>query len=572
MPRFYFFIAALFIPFSVFASDILVSKTYPRADFRLPLDLPPIISGSFGELRGNHFHSGMDFKTNQREGYPIYAVADGYISRLRVQAVGFGNAIYITHPNGYSTVYGHLQRFNQRISQTVRNYQYRRESFEVDFPLLSIEIPVKKGDIIGWSGNSGSSGGPHLHFEIRDTQTEETINPQLFGMTVPDRVKPIINGLYLYRLNSQPFSEKTPKQYFPVSGAAGTYNLNSSPVVNINGEAGFGIMTHDKNSASENMVGVYSIELLMDGNTIYSSVWERFFFEHSRSINSHLDYPANLTIGRRIQKSFVEPGNFLTLYRNLQNSGIINLNDSEIHEVKYIVKDVAGNTSTLNFRIRNNSPQPVLLAKEILAKDIFRHDQENTFATPDFKLSSPQSAFYSNLDFQYAILAKPAGAFSRMHQVHTRLIPIDKAVTLWIKPDSTLVPALRDKALIVNSRGGALGGSFEDGFIKAGTREFGNFFIKVDTIPPRITPMNISEGKVLTNTSKISFKISDNLSGLRSYRGTINGKWILMEFDAKRALLWHTFDENTTAGTHQLQLVVSDMKANTTTFNARFIR
>ena len=571
MPRYSLLLFVLFLSRSVFSQDIIVSKNYPKTDFRPPLDLAPIISGSFGELRGNHFHSGMDFKTNQREGYPVYAVADGYISRLRVQSVGFGNAVYITHPNGYSTVYGHLQRFNDRISQTVKNYQYRIESYDVDFPLLSIEIPVKKGEIIAWSGNSGSSGGPHLHFEIRDSQTEETINPQLFGLTVPDRAKPIINGLYLYKLGGQPFSHKTTKQYFQVTGAAGSYKLNQEPVINFNGDAGFGIMTHDNNSASANMVGVYSIELFIDDKSIYSSVWERFFFEHSRSINSHLDYPAYISAGRRIQKSFVEPNNFLTLYKNLQNNGIINISDGEIHDVKYVVKDVAGNTSYLNFRIKN-TPQSILAANSNPATNKFFFDQDNNFETSEFKISAPKGSFYNDLDFTYNTSAKPAGAFSKMHHVHTRLMPINETVTLWIKSDSTLRPELHDKALIANVRGGSVGGVYDNGYIKANVREFGNYFIKIDTTPPKITPINITNGKVLTNTSRVSFKVSDNLSGLRSFRATIDGRWILMEFDAKRALLWHTFDENTGPGNHQLQLVVSDIKLNTQTYNASFTR
>jgi murein DD-endopeptidase MepM/ murein hydrolase activator NlpD len=553
------------------AQDIIVSQEYPKADFRPPLDLPPIISGSFGELRGNHFHSGMDFKTNQRQGYPVYAVADGFISRLRVQSVGFGNAIYITHPNGFSTVYGHLQRFNDRIAQTVKNYQYRIESFEVDFPLLPIEIPVRKGEIIAWSGNSGSSGGPHLHFEIRDSQTEETINPQLFGLTVPDRVKPVISGMYVYRLNGLPFSDQTLKQYFQVTGAGGTYALNKAPVINLSGDVGFGIVTYDRNSASQNPVGVYSIELFVDGQRIYTSVWERFFFHHSRSINAHLDYPAYIASRSRIQKSFVEPGNFLTLYKDLVNNGVVNISDNIIHDVKYVVKDVAGNTSNLSFRIKYN-PNSVLPVKELPSKSRFFFDVENIFETPDFKLLAPKGAFYSNLDFRYDVSAKPAGGFSKMHHVHTRLMPINEGVTLWIRADSTLRAELRDKAVIVNSRGGSIGGSYENGFIKATTRDFGNYYIKMDTVPPRITPLNISDGKVLTNVPTISFKISDNLSGLKSYRATIDGKWILMEYDAKRALLWHTFDENTTRGNHQLQLVVEDMKSNTSTFDASFTR
>ncbi|NEU07775.1 M23 family metallopeptidase [Flavihumibacter sp. R14] len=564
------FVLAIYSP--AFAQEIIIGQEYPKSDFRPPLDLPPVISGSFGELRAGHFHSGMDYKTNQREGYPVYAVADGYISRLRVQGVGFGNAIYITHPNGFTTVYGHLQRFNDHIAQTIKNYQYRIESFEVDFPLIPIEIPVKKGEIIAWSGNSGSSGGPHLHFEIRDSQTEETINPQLFGLTVPDRVKPIINGMYVYHLNGLPFSEKTPKQYFPVTGSAGVYKLNQSQVINLNGEVGFGIMTFDKNSASENPVGVYSIELFIDGKSIYTSVWERFFFHHSRSINSHLDYPAYISSRVRIQKSFVEPGNFLTLYKDGLASGLVNITDNLVHDVNYVVKDVAGNTSNLSFRIKGNSQAEILPAKAPASMTTFFFDKENRFETPEFKLLAPKGSFYSNLNFSYQISAKPPGAFSKMHHVHNRLIPVNDALTIWIRADSTLKPELRDKAVLVNSRGGSPGGTYEDGFIKATTRDFGNYYVKTDTIPPRITPVNITDGKILTGTSRISFKISDNLSGLGSYRATIDGRWILMEYDAKRALLWHTFDENTTGGVHQLQLVISDMKSNISTFNARFIR
>ncbi len=557
---------------SAAAQNILKSVDYPTNYFRSPLDLAPVIAGSFGELRGNHFHSGLDYKTNQRVGYPVYAVADGYISRLRVQSTGFGNAIYITHPNGYTTVYGHLQKYNQRINQTVKDYQYRIESYEVDFPLLSVEIPVKKGEIIAWSGNTGSSGGPHLHFEIRDTQTEETINPQLFGLTIPDRVKPTISGIYLYRLNNEPFSENTVKQFFQVSGANGNYKLLQSPVINVNGEIGFGIMTTDHNSASANTLGVYSIDLRMDGKSIYTSVWERFSFENSRAINSHLDYPALISSGRKIQKSFADPGNPLTLYKTLnETKGLLNLTDSEVHDMEYIVKDVLGNISSLNFQIRNN-PLIQFASKQNNSSAKLKYDQENTFEKDDLKIVIPKGTLYTDLDLNFSTSAKPTGGYSKLMTVHNNLTSLHKYYALWIKPDSTLTDDLKSKAIIVDSKRISQGGNFEDGYVKAGSRTFGNFYVAVDTVAPKIVPINISDGKNMAGISKMIFKISDNLSGIRSFKGMIDGKWVLMEFDAKTATLWHTFDERTTSGEHQLQLVVTDIKDNSKTYTSNFSR
>ncbi|HYK76646.1 MAG TPA: M23 family metallopeptidase [Daejeonella sp.] len=571
MRTIYLIFLLLFSVQALKSQNIYPETQYPKTDFRPPLDLPPSLSGSFGELRSNHFHSGLDYRTNQREGYPVYAVADGYISRLRVQAAGFGNAIYITHPNGFTTVYAHLQRFNPQIAQSIKTYQYRIESFEVDFPLLPLEIPVKKGDIIAWSGNTGSSGGPHLHFEVRDSKTEEIINPQLFGLALPDRVKPTISGLYVYRLNGQPFSEKTPKQYFQVIGANGLYKLNQSPIINLSGEIGFGLITYDKNSASDNTLGVYSIELKVDGESIYSAVWERFAFQDSRAINSHLDYPALLTSGRRIQKSFIEPGNPIKLYKTRINQGLLNISDNQVHDVEYVVKDVAGNTSTLAFKMKYN-PQSVLQAKETPGATRFYYNRSNEFETPELKLSIPSGNLYSDLDFIYSVSAKPHGAFSKMHHVHNRLTPVHSSYTLWIKADDDMPAELRSKALIVDQQRRSQGGTYENGFIKTNTNAFGNFYVTVDTIAPKITPVNISEGASMAGVSKMTFKISDNLSGIRSYTGTIDGHWVLMEFDAKTATLWHTFDEKTPPGKHNFQLLVTDMKSNTQTFKVSFYR
>src|ERR1700761_900310 len=238
--------------FNLLAQDIIQSRPYPKNYFRYPLDLPPVTAGSFGELRGAHFHSGLGFKNNQRTGYPVHAAFDGYVSRLRVQFGGFGNAIYITHPNGYTTVYGHIEKFSDEMTKLVRAKQYEQQSFEVDFNLQPTQLGVCKDEVIALSGNAGASEGPHLHFEIRDTKTEETINAQLFGLTIPDKVQPSITAVGIYHLGENPFSEKTPRQFLAVSGSAGNYHLLKPGVINVSGPTGFGMSATDMTSVSYN--------------------------------------------------------------------------------------------------------------------------------------------------------------------------------------------------------------------------------------------------------------------------------------------------------------------------------
>lgn len=551
------------------AQQIFSTNKYPITDFRQPLDImPPALAGSFGEIRVNHFHSGIDFRTNQREGYPVYAVADGYISRLRVQNSGFGQALYLNHPNGYTTVYGHLQRFAPKIATIVKNLEYEKKSFEIDeFPEATL-IPVRKGEIIAWSGNRGSSGGPHLHFEIRDTKTEETINPQFFGIDIPDNIPPIIHGLYVYRLNGKTFNESIPKQAIGITGASGNYKTLAP--ISLTGEVGFGIVVTDRHNGLSGTNGVYSIQLELDGKMIYTSALERFSFENSKAINSHIDYPTYINTKRSIQKSFVDPGNPLKIYSGLVNSGKINFNDGVSHQLRYIITDSKGNSSVLPFTVNAGSAPTV--AATVPGGIVYAYNKVNEFNSDEIKVLIPQGSLYNDLNFTYKKLPKPAGnAWSNIHQIHNRYTPLHTGFNLWIRADA-LPENLRNKALIVSTGGSSQGGSFDNGYLKANPKNFGSFYIAIDTIAPRIIPINIANGKSMTGLSKMTFKISDNLSGIKSFNGYIDGKWTLMEFDTKTATLWHSFDDRTASGKHDFELVVSDVKDNVSRYSISFAR
>jgi len=532
---------------------------YPQDYFRYPLDLPPTTAGTFGELRPNHFHSGLDFKTNQRSGYPVHAVAAGFVSRLRVQYGGFGLAVYISHPNGYTSVYGHLERVSPELAKIIKDYQYKNQTYEADIQLQPEQARLQKGDVFAWSGNAGASAGPHVHFEIRDTQTEQTINPQLFGLTIADRVPPAITAVYAYRLNGKPFNENTARQLIPVIGSAGNYRLKEALPIRLSGESAFGITTNDLNSTSFNRNGIYSIQLNADGKTVYMFTIDRFAFDQTHAINSHLDYPAFLNSGRFIQKSFVDPGNQIGLYTGTQNRGIISFNDDALHEMEYVIKDVAGNTSTLKFQVKSTPPSATEVP--VPAGTFFKFNQQNTFATEQVKVIFPEGVLYDNLDFMYSTLPRKVGGYSVVHHIHNHFTPLHDEVDLWIKPDVPL-GNYADKAIIVNTGHAAQGGFFKDGYVKTKIKSFGDYYIAVDTIAPVITPVNISEGKNMAAANHMAFRIGDNLSGIKSYKAYIDGTWVLLEQDYKSKLFRYFFDEHCMAGKHQLEVVVTDQKDN----------
>jgi hypothetical protein len=563
----YFFLTVSAL--GVNAQGVIQSKPYPKDVFQYPLDLSPSTAGSFGELRANHFHSGLDFRTNRQIGHPVHAAMYGYVSRLRVQLGGFGNAVYLTHPNGYTTVYGHLDHLTPELAKAVRKYQYEHQSFEVDFRLQPFQFPVTKGQLIAISGNTGASGGPHLHFEIRDSLTEETVNPQLLGLTIADQIPPTITGVSVYHLNGKPFSENTPRNSFAVTGAGGSYRLAQPQTLNLSGEIGFGITAYDQNSSSVNHNGIYSLELKLDGRTVYTFAVERFAFDQTHAINGYIDYPEYLKSHRWIQKCFVPPGSNISLYPQSENRGLMTFNDTLQHDVEYVVKDIAGNTSTVKLKVQSSIPKDRPVTTFAGAR--FRYDQRNEFNRGPVKVVVVPGNLYDDVDFMYSLLPQKPGAFSATHRVHNKYTPIHASYDLWIKPDASL-GSLANKAVIVNAQSGSVGGIYQDGYIKAKPAAFGDFYIKVDTIAPVITPINIHNGSNLSAVHSITLRASDNLSGIKSYRAEIDGKWVLLEQDYKTRIFRYTFDDSIGTGEHQLKFTVTDSKDNASTYTATFNR
>ncbi|MCR8558266.1 M23 family metallopeptidase [Mucilaginibacter sp. BJC16-A38] len=556
--------------FSVFAQGPIQSQPYPQRFFRYPLDLPPSTAGSFGELRGAHFHSGLDFKTNQQTGYPVHAAYDGYVSRLRIQFGGFGHAIYITHPNGFTTVYGHIKSFSPAMEKLIRDEQYKQQNFEVDFKLDPLQLQVCQGEVIAISGNEGASAGPHLHFEIRDTQTEETINPQLFGLTIPDKVPPTISAISIYHVDGSPFTEKTPRQFFAVTGNNGNYHLTKPQVINLNGQIGFGIITTDMNSVSPNHNGIYSCELKVDGKTVYTFAVERFAFNQTHAINAYVDYPELLKTHRWFQKCFILPGSKISLYPQSINRGLVTFNDDAMHDVEYVVKDIAGNTSTLSLKIKSSiaSVNQTVLKP---AGNLFRYDKVNEFSNDKVRVRVNPGNLYDDIDFTYSTLPERPGTYSAIHRIHNKYTPVHENFDLWIKPDST-IGKFADKAVIVSTEGACYSGTYQDGYIKAQPTLFGDFYIKLDTVAPVIVPINIRNEANLAAAKTISFRIGDNLSGIKTIAGKIDGKWVLMVWDFKSKILNYSFNSDIAHGKHIFELTVTDNKNNSRYFSAAFNR
>jgi len=542
--------------------------------FIYPLNISPALSANFSELRADHFHSGLDLKTGGTTGKEVRAAADGYIYRISVSPNGYGKAVYIRHPQGYSTVYGHLDHFRADIEAYIVARQYEQKNYTITFYPTRDLFEVKQGDIIAWSGNSGGSSGPHLHFEVRESSTENPVNPLFFNLGISDNVKPVIDKIVIYPVTANSSVNNSHNSLsVNAAGISGKYNLSSTPLINVNGLIGFGIKTWDLLDNSANKCGIYSIKVEVDSTEIYEFNCDKFSYSESRYINSHIDYRRHIDNDEYLHKLWLEPGNKLSMYRNVRNRGLISFTDNRTHSVCIRVSDTKGNISILKFKVRSLTKPPIPDA-EIKYAQIIPFGKTADFNSEGIKIHFPSSAFYDTVFFTYKYHTSTGNLLSGIHSVHKESIAINDLIRISIRPD-TIPPGLENKIYLVRlnkqHQNIYVGGEMRSGYVTAEVRSLGDYAVSIDTTGPEIKPSFLKSAD-LSGHKSICITIADTLSGIKSYDGYVDGEWVLFEYDSKNNLLtFHPDKKKIKSGIlHQLEMKVTDNRGNTSILKSSF--
>lgn len=514
------------------------------------------LAANFGELRPNHYHMGLDCKTEKRENLPIVAAAAGYVSKVKIEPFGFGRAIYINHPNGFTTLYSHLNDFYPELEQYVRKQQYLQKSWKVFLDIPPGKFPVTKGQFIAFSGNTGGSQGPHLHFEIRDTETDKVLNPLLFGFPVTDNIPPDILRLAVYDRRKSTY-EQSPK-VIALKKDAGKYAPAGPSLLMNTDKVSFGITAFDRYSGSTNQNGIYKAVLYDNGKEMLRFRMNSITYDETRYLNAHIDYKTKLSGGPFIQHLSILPGSIRGIYEGSPTDGVIDIGDGEAHDIRIEVSDANGNKSVLQFSIRGTGQRPFINGN---GANLFKPGHVNVFENEDVKFYLPENALYDSLHFNFS---KQRRGTDWVYQIHYPFVPVQEYFNLAIRPEKPF----RDTGKVIMKWSHAGKEKFEKavfdkGYYRTPFRNFGSFELFQDTLPPVIMPVGFREGMKMPPGGRLVFRIIDNSEELSSCNGYIDGTWILFSNDKGKTFI-HNFDWNTGPGNHELRIEAEDKAGNRT--------
>lgn len=559
---------------AITVTTVIGSQPSGNRPFVNPMREAPSLSASFAELRADHFHSGIDYRTGGVQGKDVLAIDEGYVYRIAVSPTGFGKVLYVRHSSGYSSVYAHLRSFRSDIEDYVKQNQYIQKSFSVSLFPQRNQFRVERGEVIALSGNSGGSSGPHLHFELRDSATEDPVNPLMFDFGISDRMRPVIDRVILYPLSRRASVNRSHStSVYQTVPSDGSYGISAATVPVVYGEVGLGIKCWDTFDNSSNRCGVYSIELIADGLKVFSFTADRFSYSETRYINAHIDYAARATTGDYIHRLHIQPGDRLSMYDGHVARGVLKFTDDLEHEIKIVVTDNHNNRSWVTFRVKSVATPPLPPA-EINCSKVLPWGKASDFTADGVRIHFPAGAFYDTVWFNHRTRKNTNGFLSPVHSLHDETVAVHDRFRLSIRPD-TVIPGLESKLCLarINNKGNVsyAGGKYSYGFVSGEFNSLGDYAVTVDTVPPTAR-LSFARGADLSGRSQFTATINDDFSGIKSYEMLIDGEWMLAEYDAKNNLLIcrperSRLKENTV---HSLELKVTDNLGNVTVLKSEF--
>jgi len=549
---------------------LLICATSLTAQYAPPLRGPLLITGTFGELRSNHFHGGLDFRA--AVGTPVYAVNDGYISRIRVSGGGYGQAIYVDHPDGKRSVYGHLETLAPALEDSIRALQYARESFEIDLELDSLSFPVKQGQHIGGVGNRGFSFGPHLHFEIREAAGDVPLNPLSLGFAVADTRLPEIQRLRIYELSDTEAAIATKTYDLHRRELPDTVHVSSPRV-------GLGFKAYDRQNSMPNRNGIYRASLRVDSSEHFSLVYDRIPYDKTEYLNALTDFA-----DWKENKSWYyllhtpTPAAIFWPGGDPSQRGVIRLLPGSPVDVVITAGDHAGNETAVRFTLLYEEGTAPATAPELPYSYYLPAGERSIIDTAGMRLELPAEALYRDLKFSFVHLADGSdNHLSDTYQLHEYTTPLHGKATLTIRPRREISAALKAKVYVGKcddtGKHRSVGGKWcSDGSMTTTIGSMGDYALMIDSVAPRIRIERFSTD--LRRAGGFSLLIDDAVGGALSYRATVDGEWLLMEYDAKSGRLSHNFAHGRPlgAGRHQFELSVRDARGNEATFGRSFTR